>query len=98
MMSGSLGTKDSRFRREQRSGVALRAREPPRPTIPPARKQGPALLLPQVFDGDVAPQKSVFHDLEFGLKTMELRSVGVKAVGGPGAAEEGEEATEHAQA
>ncbi len=60
---------------------------------------------PQVFDGDVAPQKSVIHDLKIGLKTIELSSVVIelssvvaKAVGGPRAAEEREEAMEHAQA
>lgn len=56
------------------------------------------LLLPQVFDGDVAPQKSVFHDLEFGLKTVEMGSVIVTEVGGPGTAEEGKKAKEHAPA
>ena len=54
-------------------------------------------LYPQILDGDVAPQKSVFHDLEFGLETIELISVVAKAVSGPGAEEEREEAMEHAQ-
>lgn len=62
-------------------------------------------LCSQVLDGDVAPPKSVAHDLKIGLKTIELSSVVIelnsvvaKAVGGPRAAEEREEAMEHAQA
>jgi hypothetical protein len=78
--------------------VVQRVSEPPHPTVPPTREPGPTLLLPQVFDGDFAPQKSVFHDLKFGLKTIELISVVVKAIGGPGAAEEGKEAGEHVPA
>jgi hypothetical protein len=82
-----------------------RVREPPRPTALPTWKSEPALPLPQVFDGNVAPPKSVAHDLKIGLKTIELSSVVIelssvvaKAVGGPRAAEEHEEAMEHAQA
>ncbi len=53
---------------------------------------------PQVFDGDVAPQKSVIHDLKIGLKTIELSSVVEKAVGSLATAEEAKESMEHAQA
>lgn len=77
--------------------ASQRVREPPRPTVPPGRGSRSALLLPQVFDGDVAPQKSVFHDLEFGLETIELSSVVVEAVGGTGTTEEGKETEEHAE-
>lgn len=100
MMSGGLGTKDSRSRHEQRSGVALRASEPRRQTVPPARKPGPALLLPQVFDGDVALLESLQNVLEV---IMEARGhlealVMEEDVSGLGAAEEGDEAEDHVPA
>ena len=55
-------------------------------------RSAPPLLLTlhqEVLNGDVAPAKPVVHDLEHSLKTIELSSVVVKVVDGPGAAEEG---------
>lgn len=62
-----------------------------------ARRTGCPLLLPKVLDGDVAAPEPVEHDLHLGLKALELSSVMTKVVGGPGAAEEDDEAIEHPQ-
>lgn len=72
-------------------GVAalLRMRATP---APPAREPGPALFLPQVFDGDVAPFECRLNVPEVPMKAIELEALTMEDVSGPGAAEEGEEA------
>jgi hypothetical protein len=54
-------------------------------------------LHQEVLNGDVAPPKAVVHDLHQSLKAIELDALPVEDVGGPGAAEEGKEAEEHAE-
>ena len=67
-----------------------------------ARRNGLPLLLHDVdvLERDDAPLEPVAHDLEFGLKAIEqLEALAIEEdVGGPGMAEEGKEAEEHAQA
>jgi hypothetical protein len=60
--------------------------------VPPARESRSALLLPQVFDGDVASFECRLNVPEVPMKASELEALTMEDVSGPGAAEEGEEA------
>ena len=50
-------------------------REPPRPMVPPARESRSALLLPQVFDGDVASFECRLNVPEVQMKASELEAL-----------------------
>jgi hypothetical protein len=54
-------------------------------------------LHQEILNGDIATPETGEHDLHLGLKTIELDALPVEDVGGPGTAEEGKEAEEHAK-